>query len=143
MRFKGHRWAGDTIEVEVEWDKGPATWEPEENLHRDAPDALFDFWTAQGGRPANPRDPELYNIFAVLKHSKDRKRVLVEWTGFGPKDATWMARPALERAAPDLSRKYWRTVGDEAPAPRRAAAKATTERTRQATTKRTRQAAAK
>ena len=69
----------------MEWDAGPPTWEPEENLHRDSPDALLAYWAAQpGGRPPNPRDPELYNIFGVTAHSKDRKKLLVQWVGFGP-----------------------------------------------------------
>jgi hypothetical protein len=114
--FKSHRWDGTSIEVLVEWDAGPPTWESEDNLQRDAPKALYSYWKSQGGRPSNPSDPDMYEIFAILKHSKDRKRVLVQWTGFGPKDATWETRQSVEQTAPDVVREYFDGVKEKKPA---------------------------
>ena len=106
-RFIGHHWVGDAIEIEVEWENGPSTWEPERNLHRDAPDALFAYWESQGGRPPNPEDPELYDIFAVRNHSRNKKRVLVEWVGFPETDATWLPTSAVKATAGDILKEYW------------------------------------
>lgn len=109
-RFGKYRWAGSSIEIQVEWVQGDVTWEPEANLHQDAPESLFAYWKRQGGRPTNPADPDLYDIFAILKHTKDRKRLLVEWVGFGPKDATWVSRAAVEETAPSVAAEYWASV---------------------------------
>ena len=106
-RFVQHRWAGDSIEIQVEWDKGDLTWEPEINLHEDAPDSLFAYWESRGARPTNPEDPDLYGIFAVRKHSSNRKQLLVEWVGYGPKDMTWVPRSSMEKAAPKIVAQYW------------------------------------
>lgn len=43
-RFVYHRWNGDSIEIEVEWEKGDTTWEEEAQLHQDAPEALLEYW---------------------------------------------------------------------------------------------------
>lgn len=79
-------------------------------MHSDAPDALFEYWESQGGRPTNPQDPDMYHIFAIKKHSKDRKRLLVEWVGYGPKDATWAPRSQIEETAPEVVADYWKIV---------------------------------
>ena len=65
-----HRWSGDEIEIKVGWRGSEATWEPEATLHHDAPDALFAYWRAQGGRPENPRDAGLYDIFAIGRRKR-------------------------------------------------------------------------
>ena len=106
-RFLRHRWVDDSIEIEVEWEKGEPSWEDEESLHRDAPDALFEYWEEQGGRPENPNDAEMYDIFAIRKHSKDRRNLLVEWVGYGPKDATWLSRSVVQQTAPDVVKEYF------------------------------------
>ncbi|KND88266.1 hypothetical protein TOPH_07048 [Tolypocladium ophioglossoides CBS 100239] len=106
-RFVQHRWAGDSIEIQVEWDKGDLTWEPEANLHEDAPETLFAYWKSKGARPTNPADPDLYCIFAIRKHSSNRKRLLVEWVGYGPKDMTWVLRRSVEKTAPEMVAQYW------------------------------------
>ena len=105
-KLVNHRWDGNQIEVEVEWKREPNSWEPEANLHRDAPQALFSYWKRIGERPPNPNDPELYDIFAIQKHSKDRKQLLVEWTGYSPKEATWVPRAVVEATAPVVVRNY-------------------------------------
>nr|UWK20150.1 chromo domain containing protein [Trichoderma cf. fertile] len=106
-RFVGYRWAGDSIEVQVEWDSGENTWEPETNLHQDAPEALFEYWRAQHGRPKNPTDPEIYEVFAILKHNKNRSRLLVEWVGFERSEASWVSRKIIEETAKDIVDAYF------------------------------------
>lgn len=108
--FRKHRWAGDAIEIEVDWADGPNTWEPEASLQRDSAQAVYDYWRRQGGRPAHPTDADLYTVFAVLGHSKDRKKLRVQWTGFGPKDATWETRRTVEDSAPAIAEEYWDSV---------------------------------
>nr|UWK21982.1 chromo domain [Trichoderma margaretense] len=106
-RFTGYRWVGDSIEVQVEWDTGEITWEPETNLHEDAPEALFEYWREQGGRPKNPTDPEIYEVFAILKHNKNRTRLLVEWVGFERSEASWASRKIIEETAKDIVDAYF------------------------------------
>ncbi|KAF4504147.1 hypothetical protein G6O67_008758 [Ophiocordyceps sinensis] len=109
-RLIKHRWVGDSMamEIQVEWDGGVKTWEPETNLHADALSSLLQYWVGQGGRPTNPADPEMYDIFAVRRHSPDRKRLFVEWTGYSPKEASWVSCRAVEETAPELLAEYWR-----------------------------------
>jgi hypothetical protein len=52
----------------------------------------------------------MFDIHAIREHSKDRKKLLVEWVGYGPKDATWVPRAVVEETAPDVVAEYWKTV---------------------------------
>nr|UWK20140.1 chromo domain [Trichoderma deliquescens] len=105
--FLTHRWNGNSMEIQVEWDSGEITWEPEINLHEDAPDTLFEFWRDQGGRPKNPIDPEMYEVFAILKHNKNRTRLLVEWVGYDRSEASWAPRKIIEETAKDIVDAYF------------------------------------
>ncbi|KAG6314363.1 hypothetical protein E4U44_001893 [Claviceps purpurea] len=117
--FTDHRWVGDSMEIRVAWQDGDLTWEREAVLHEDAPDALLDYWKSQGGRPTNPNDPDLFNIFAIRKHNKDRKSLLVEWVGYGPKEASWLPHAEVEKTAPELVAQYWRSIKGARPRRRR------------------------
>ncbi|OAQ74484.1 chromo (CHRromatin organization MOdifier) domain domain-containing protein [Purpureocillium lilacinum] len=121
-RFSNWRWAtnGTSIEIEVEWAAGDKTWEPEANLHEDVPDALLGYWEEKGGRPVSPTDPDVFDILRVRDHSPDRKQLLVEWVGFGPKDATWVSRRSVERTAPSVVSQYMKGLSKEK-APRKQA----------------------
>ncbi|KID74538.1 uncharacterized protein G6M90_00g111370 [Metarhizium brunneum] len=118
-RFVDYRWNGDSVEVQVEWEAGDTTWEREDQLHQDAPDALLEYWESQGGRPVNPNNADLFDIHAIRKHSKDRKKLLVEWVGYGPKEATWVPRAVVEETAPEVVAQYWKTVQPGRPGRRR------------------------
>ncbi|KAF7561783.1 hypothetical protein G7046_g2332 [Stylonectria norvegica] len=107
-RFQNHRWVGNSLEVKVQWDKGAPTWEPERNLHRDAPQALFAYWKREGGRPPNPKDAELYDVYAIRKHSKNRKKVLVEWVGYDKQDMTWVDRSVVSQTAQSVVDDYFK-----------------------------------
>ncbi|TQW04448.1 Chromo domain [Cordyceps javanica] len=114
--FLDHRWKDDSIEIQVEWENGQRTWEPETNLHDDAPQTLLDYWRQQpDGRPDNPRQPGLYEIHAIRKHSRDRRRLFVEWVGFSPTENTWEPRDVVADAAPDILSDYF----DSLPRPKR------------------------
>lgn len=91
----------------MEWTSGVVSWEPESSLYSDAPAAVLEYYEEIGGRPKNPADPLLYDVHGILKHSPDRKKVLVEWVGFGPKEATWEPRHVIAKAAPQISKDYW------------------------------------
>lgn len=111
--FKGfveHRWVDNSIEIKVEWDDGDVTWEPEVNLHEDALETLLAYWKNQQRRPTNPKAPYMYDVFAIRKHSKDRKKLLVEWVGYGSADTTWVLRTSVERTAPEMVSQYWNEV---------------------------------
>ncbi|KAF5003028.1 hypothetical protein FDECE_10400 [Fusarium decemcellulare] len=105
-RIVKHRWADNHIELRIEWEEGPATWEPEENFHRDAPDALFEYWRSKGGRPNNPKHPDMYDIFAIRKHTKNKQKLLVEWVGYESSEMTWMPRKVVEETAKSMADEY-------------------------------------
>ncbi|KAI5456719.1 hypothetical protein BGZ63DRAFT_87928 [Mariannaea sp. PMI_226] len=109
-RFLDHRQTGNDndIEILVEWDQGSPTWEPETNLHHDAPDTLFAYWKSQGGRPLNPEDPDLFEIYAIRKHSKNKKRLQVEWLGYDKSEWTWLPSSVVEETAREVVEAYWR-----------------------------------
>lgn len=106
-KILNHRWVKNKIQLQIEWSEHPQTWEPEENIHRDAPAALFDYWRSKGGRPDNPKKPGVYDIFAIRKHSKNKKKVLVEWVGYDESEQTWEDRRKIEKAAKDLVDDYF------------------------------------
>ncbi|CAM1509543.1 Fc.00g032820.m01.CDS01 [Cosmosporella sp. VM-42] len=108
-RFTKHHWVGNATEIQVEWADGPPTWEPERNLHRDAPQALFAYWKKQGGRPPNPKDPDLFDIFAICKHSKNKRKLLVEWVGFDKQDMSWLPTSVVKATAKDVVEEYWKS----------------------------------
>lgn len=108
--FVEHRWMDNSIEIRVEWDDGDMTWEPEANLHEDALETLLTYWKNQRGRPTNPEASYMYDIFAIRRHSKDRKRLFVEWVDYGPDDMTWVLRSSVERTAPEMVSQYWDEV---------------------------------
>ncbi|KAH7248138.1 hypothetical protein B0J15DRAFT_449412 [Fusarium solani] len=94
-----HRWNGTAFELRIDWEVGPKTWEPEVTLHQNAPDALFAYWRAKGGRPDNPLDADMYDVYAIRKLSKNKRKVLVEWVGYEEKDMTWEDRKEIEKTA--------------------------------------------
>lgn len=106
-KILAHRWVKNKIQLQIEWSEEPRTWEPEENIHRDAPDALFDYWRSKGGRPDNPKKPGVYEIFAIRNHSKNKKKVLVEWVGYDESEQTWEDRKKIEKAAKPLVDDYF------------------------------------
>ncbi|KAM5350223.1 hypothetical protein ACJ41O_006728 [Fusarium nematophilum] len=107
VRIMNHRWTKNKMQLHIQWKTGPSTWEPEENFHRDAPDSLFDYWRSKGGRPQNPKNPDMYDIFAIRDHSRNKRRLLVEWVGYEREDMTWMPRKAVEETAKVMVDDYF------------------------------------
>ncbi|RGP70001.1 chromo domain-containing [Fusarium sporotrichioides] len=108
-RIMDHRWVGDKIELRVEWSDGERTWSDEQTFHEDAPDALFEFWRKQPhGRPENPKDPGVYQVFAIRKHRTHRgkKQVLVEWLGYDSSEQTWENQSYIEQVAKGHVEQY-------------------------------------
>ncbi|CAH0054652.1 unnamed protein product [Clonostachys solani] len=119
-----HRWVGDEVELKVGWYRGSPTWEPETILHSDASESLFSYWRSQGGRPTNPRDADIFDIFAIRNHSRDKKKLLVEWTGYEPKENSWVPSNVVEDTAPEVVAQYWKSI-KKAPEPKTAKGRAT------------------
>jgi chemotaxis protein histidine kinase CheA len=108
-RIMDHRWVGDKIELRIEWSDGERTWTDEEIFHEDSPEALFEFWRNQpGGRPPNPNDPDVYQVFAIRKHRtlRGKKQVLVEWLGYDSSEHTWENQSYIEQVAKDHVDEY-------------------------------------
>jgi hypothetical protein len=110
-----HKWEGDKILLEVRWQGTDETsWEPEVNIHRDAKRALVQYWKAQGGRPLNPQDEELFAIYAlkgVKTDSEGQRFIRVEWIGFSR--LTWEPESAIQAAAPDALEAFLKKQGEK------------------------------
>ncbi|CAH0036632.1 unnamed protein product [Clonostachys rhizophaga] len=110
-----HKWEGDKILLEVRWQGTDETsWEPELNIHRDAKRALVQYWKAQGGRPLNPQDEELFAIYAlkgVKTDSEGQRFIQVEWVGFSR--PTWEPESAIKAAAPDALEAFLEKKGEK------------------------------
>lgn len=102
-----HRWAGDDVEIRVEWLRSEPTWEAEAQLQHDAPESVLRYWREHGGRPPHPEDPDIFTVFAILGHSRDRKKLKVQWAGFGPEDASMEPRQRVKEWAPEMAGEYW------------------------------------
>ncbi|KAF4984724.1 hypothetical protein FZEAL_165 [Fusarium zealandicum] len=103
-----HRWVGDAIELHINWNGSAPSWEPEMTFHEDASDALFAYWRSKGGRPENPNNPGLYDVFAIRRHY--RGKLLVEWVGYEKKESSWVARKVIEETAKPLVDDYFATL---------------------------------
>ncbi|KAG9255522.1 uncharacterized protein F5Z01DRAFT_672834 [Emericellopsis atlantica] len=112
-RFLEHRWRGTTIELLVEWHGAEPTWEPEANLHHDALDALLKYWQQQGGHPENPNEEGLYDVYCIREHKG--QKLLVEWTGYAPSEATWEPKKKIQKAAPQIVKEYFDSLKPAAP----------------------------
>ncbi|KAH6952968.1 hypothetical protein DER45DRAFT_574668 [Fusarium avenaceum] len=109
-RIMDHRWNGDKIQLRVEWQDGERTWTPEEIFHEDNLPALLAYWrTRKDGRPMNPRDPGVYQVFAIRKHRTHQgvKQVFVEWVGYDKSEWTWESQDDIESAAPEHIDAYF------------------------------------
>ncbi|KAJ4123233.1 hypothetical protein NW768_009764 [Fusarium equiseti] len=108
-RIMDHRWSDDKFELRIEWSDGERTWTDEEIFHEDCPEALFEYWRSQpNGRPANPDDEGVYQVFAIRKHRTHRgkKQVLVEWLGYEESEQTWESQEYIESVAKEHVDEY-------------------------------------
>ncbi|KAM0353068.1 hypothetical protein ACHAPU_001957 [Fusarium lateritium] len=112
-RIMDHRWDGDKIELRVEWEDGERTWTPEEIFHEDNLRALLAYWrTLRDGRPDNPRDPDVYQVFAIRKHRthQGQNQVHVEWVGYDKNQCTWESQEDMESAAQEHVDAYFNKI---------------------------------
>jgi hypothetical protein len=115
-RIMDHRWDGDKIQLRVEWQDGERTWTPEEIFHEDNLNALLAYWrTRKDGRPVNPRDPDVFQVFTIRKHRtrQGEKQVFVEWVGYDKNQWTWESQDAMESAAPEHVAAYFDKIKDK------------------------------
>ncbi|KAK8096378.1 uncharacterized protein PG998_014246 [Apiospora kogelbergensis] len=79
--LKHRRLADGSVEILVKWVDEPeedATYEPEEEIQRDAAETLYDYWKSQGGRTEvlcyGGKNPpiEIYHVFKILNHEKKK-----------------------------------------------------------------------
>lgn len=108
-KFVNHRFRKDDLEIQVQWEDGDVTWEPELSLHADAPQVLFAYWKKVGGRPSKPGQEELFNVFAIRgeRARAKKKQLLVEWLGY--KERSWEPHGAIVEAAPELVEEFENT----------------------------------
>lgn len=104
------------FELLVRWassSDGPLeTWEPEENLHHDAPRALFAYWRRVGGREAHMQDPTLWYIESVRTHRVARSgRVDLSVSWVGSPELNWEREERVEDIAPEVLQEYWEEKG--------------------------------
>ncbi|KAJ4011123.1 hypothetical protein NW766_007758 [Fusarium irregulare] len=112
-RIMDHRWSDDRFELRIEWSDGERTWTDEEIFHEDCPEALFEYWRSQpNGRPTNPDDEGVYQVFAIRKHRNHRgkKQVLVEWLGYEASEQTWENQNYIESVAKEHVDDYMKKL---------------------------------
>ncbi|KAF5588114.1 chromo domain-containing protein [Fusarium pseudocircinatum] len=122
VRIADHRWVKNekqenVIELLIQWKDGENSWVSEELLHTDNRQALFAYWRSQpGGRPQNPEDEGVYQVFAIRKHRVRNgvPQVLVEWLGYDATENTWEDQDSMEEAAPKLVDAYFDQVKGKA-----------------------------
>ncbi|KAM0211205.1 hypothetical protein ACHAQI_005504 [Fusarium lateritium] len=115
-RIMDYRWDGDKIQLRVEWGDGERTWTPEEIFHEDNLSALLAYWrTRRDGRPMNPRDTDIFQVFAIRKHRthQGKKQVFVEWVGYDKNQCTWESQDDMESAAPEHVAAYFDKIKDK------------------------------
>ncbi|KAF5577904.1 chromo domain-containing protein [Fusarium pseudoanthophilum] len=124
VRIADHRWVKDEkenmIELLIQWKDGENSWVSEELLHTDNRQALFAYWRSQpGGRPKNPEDDDVYQVFAIRKHRVRNgvPQVMVEWLGYDTPENTWEDQDSIEEAAPKLVDAYFDQVKGKAKIP--------------------------
>ncbi|CAJ2508672.1 Uu.00g136980.m01.CDS01 [Anthostomella pinea] len=123
-----HRMIGDgtgTVELLVHWVgevAKDATWESEDEIQRGAEDALYTYWSTQGGRqnalfiiPKNP-PPERYHMFRILGHERKSGGAFlfrVQWIGHPNTrgETSIEAETKLRNVALELLDRYWESVG--------------------------------
>ncbi|KAF4503366.1 Chromo domain containing protein [Fusarium agapanthi] len=117
VRISDHRWVengnGNEIELLVQWKDGESSWISEELFHTDNRQGLFAYWRSQPeGRPKNPEDDEVYQVFAIRKHRVRNgvPQVLVEWLGYDTPENTWEDQDYIEGVAPKLVDAYFDQV---------------------------------
>ncbi|CAJ2508677.1 Uu.00g137030.m01.CDS01 [Anthostomella pinea] len=123
-----HRMANDgsgAVELLILWageKKEDATWEPEDEIQRDAEESLYKYWESQGGRvnalfrqPSNARDDSYY-VLKLLRHDRAPQGGIqfeVQWVGHRstPDETSMEHESKLMRVAPELLQEYWDGVG--------------------------------
>ncbi|KAF0316392.1 hypothetical protein GQ607_016383 [Colletotrichum asianum] len=97
----------DHFELEVLWDTGERTWEPEIRVQQDAPKATFEYWDNLGGRPQFMHELEYWIPLCIVRHRlqkeapNDDEDYLIQWVG--ARDRTWEKRGNVPRT---LRRDY-------------------------------------
>ncbi|KAI8176896.1 chromo domain-containing protein [Colletotrichum sp. SAR 10_86] len=97
----------DRFELQVLWDTGEKTWEPETSVHQDAPDATLQYWESLGGRLRFMNETEYWIPLSIVKHRlqeenpNNEEEYLIQWVG--ARDRTWEKRGTVPRT---LRRDY-------------------------------------
>jgi hypothetical protein len=95
--FVDHRVDADnsTVDIQVKWEGGETSWEPEWSLQEQVPALVFKYWDKLGGREA-ATNLDIYHAFKILKRTArpgkakgDKYMYQVQWVGYRATDSTW------------------------------------------------------
>ncbi|KAL0929510.1 chromo domain-containing protein [Colletotrichum truncatum] len=109
------------FEIRVRWKGNDETWEPEINIQKDAPLALFAYWKRlKGGREGAMVDNGLWHPFKVESHKiKPAGSVYLEVAWVGSPETSWEPEKEIQEADEKLVKRYWASVGGRAAAMKR------------------------
>jgi hypothetical protein len=112
--FVNHRVDPDnsTVDIQVKWEGGETSWEPEWSLQEQVPALVFKYWDKLGGREA-ATNLDIYHAFKILKRTTrpgkakgDKYMYQVQWVGYRATDSTWEQESKMRTIAPGELEKF-------------------------------------
>ncbi|KAH6952849.1 hypothetical protein DER45DRAFT_574454 [Fusarium avenaceum] len=112
--FINHRVDPDnsTVDIQVKWEGGEKSWEPEWSLQEQVPGLIFKYWDKLGGREA-ATNLDIYHAFKILKRTTrpgkakgDKYMYQVQWVGYRATDSTWEQESKIRTIAPGELEKF-------------------------------------
>ncbi|KAF3802768.1 hypothetical protein GCG54_00014002 [Colletotrichum gloeosporioides] len=86
---------------------------PEIIVQQTTPSKVYAYWSALGKSREETIGTDHFNVFAILGHDSQSKRLRVQWVGYSDsvQDTSWETVPKIRRLDPALVKDYLATRG--------------------------------